>query len=106
MPEFMTACGIPRDAIILETRSTSTRENGIETAKILPRLPGAKVLLTSDFHMYRASRVFSKLGVQVLLMPVPDAMKRASTWRGRYPAIQELAGETMKICYYYWKGWI
>jgi uncharacterized SAM-binding protein YcdF (DUF218 family) len=56
--------------------------------------------------MYRALRVFSKLGIKVLPMPVPDAMKRASTWRGRCPAIEELVVETFKIGYYYWKGWI
>lgn len=106
MQAFMVFSGIPADAMILETRSKSTRENGIETAKILANLPGTKVLLTSDFHMYRSLRVFSKLGVKVVPMAVPDAMKRSSTWRGRIPAAEELAVETIKMGYYYVKGWI
>ena len=85
MLEFMESCGIPRNSIILETRSTSTRENGIETAKILSGLPGTKVLLTSDFHMYRAHRVFSKLGVQVVPMPVPDAMNQLPPGKAAIP---------------------
>lgn len=35
------------------------------TARIVEGMPGEKVLLTSDFHMYRAIRVFRKLGVEV-----------------------------------------
>jgi uncharacterized SAM-binding protein YcdF (DUF218 family) len=102
--ELMAASGIHKDAIVYEMRSTSTRENVIETAQILAGLAGTKVPLTSDFHMYRSLGVFSKLGMRVLPMPVPDAMKRASTWPGRYPAVQGMVVETLKTCYYYWKG--
>jgi len=51
---FLMGQGIPREAIVAEWGSKSTRENGINTARLIEGLPGKKVLLTSDFHMFRA----------------------------------------------------
>ena len=61
---FLIADSIPREAIVAEWGSASTRDNAIETARLIQNLPGKKVLLTSDFHMYRALRVFRKLAPQ------------------------------------------
>ena len=69
---FLIVEGVPREAMIAEWRSTSTRENAIETAKLIQDMPGRKVLLTSDFHMYRAvltvirKRIFPVIGRQGL----------------------------------------
>jgi uncharacterized SAM-binding protein YcdF (DUF218 family) len=69
-------------------------------------MPGKKVLLTSDFHMYRAIRVFRKLGVDVTPMPVPDVLKSAKHWNARFPAFETLVVESTKIVYYRLRGWI
>jgi uncharacterized SAM-binding protein YcdF (DUF218 family) len=69
-------------------------------------MPGQKVLLTSDFHMYRAIRVFRKLGVDVAPMPVPDALRSAEHWNGRIPAFETMIVESVKILYYRVRGWI
>jgi len=106
MRDFLECHGIPRAAIHLEARSQSTHENALYSKALLADLPGSKVLLTSDYHMFRAHRAFKKAGLEVLPRPFPDAGKRASHWSGRWPAFLDLAGETVKIGYYYARGWI
>ncbi len=103
---YLLAEGIPRDAIVAEWRSTSTRENGIETARLVQGVPGRKVLLTSDFHMYRALRVFRKLGIEVKPMAVPDVLHSTEHWNGRFSAFETMAVESVKIAYYAMRGWI
>jgi uncharacterized SAM-binding protein YcdF (DUF218 family) len=92
--------------MVAEWRSTSTRENAIETAKLIQDMPGKKVLLTSDFHMYRAIRVFRKLGIEVTPMPVPDVLRSTEHWNGRFPAFETMVVESVKIAYYGLRGWI
>jgi uncharacterized SAM-binding protein YcdF (DUF218 family) len=106
MRDFMVCQRVPPGVIITETTSTSTRENGLYTWKLLASLPGKKVLLTSDYHMFRAYRAFRKLGLEVAPRPIPDARKRAARYRGRWPAFLDLLEETAKISYYYTHGWI
>ena len=106
MADFLKSQGVPANAIHVEIRSNSTRENATYSKPLLDQLPGTKVLLTSDYHMYRAARVFEKAGIVVMPRPFPDARKRGSTWIGRWPAFNDLVMETAKIAYYRWKGWI
>ena len=104
--DFLLGIGIPRDAIVAERRSTSTRENAIQTARLIQNLPGKKVLLTSDFHMYRALRVFRKLGIDVTPMAVPDVLHSAENWKGRFSGFETMLIESTKIVYYRLRGWI
>jgi uncharacterized SAM-binding protein YcdF (DUF218 family) len=106
MEDFIACQGVPRSSIITETRSNSTRQNALFSRPLLDNLPGRKVLMTSDYHMFRAHRVFAKLGIDVLPRPIPDAGKLGSTWRGRLPAFLEIAQECAKIAYYYLRGWM
>ena len=103
---FLMAYGVPREAMVAEWRSSSTRESGIETARLIQNMTGRMVLLTSDFHMYRAIRIFRKLGVEVTPMPVPDVLQAADHWNGRFPAFQTMLAESGKIVYYRLRGWI
>ena len=103
---FLIAEGIPRDAMVAEWRSTSTRENGVETARLLQGMAGKKVLLTSDYHMFRAIRVFRKLGIEVTPMPIPDVLRSAERWNGRFPAFETMLAESAKIVYYSLRGWM
>lgn len=103
---FLIVEGVPRDAIVAEWKSHSTRENAIETAKLIQNMPGKKVLLTSDFHIYRAVRVFRKLGIEVTPAPVPDVLRSAERWNGRFSAFEIMVEETAKIVYYRLRGWI
>ena len=103
---FLIANGVPREATVAEWRSTSTRENGIQTAQLIQGMPGKKVLLTSDFHMYRAIRVFDKLGMDVSPMAAPDVLQATEHWNGRFPAFQTMLVESAKIAYYKFRGWM
>ena len=107
MADFLAGNGVPRDAIFLETGSGSTRENAEACARLLKGTPGEKVLLTSDYHAYRAYRAFERAGLEVHCHPVPDAAKRYySSWLLRPAAAGDVALESIKLAYYWWKGWL
>jgi uncharacterized SAM-binding protein YcdF (DUF218 family) len=103
---FLTANGVPREAIVAEWQSSSTRENGIATARLIQDMPGKKVLLTSDYHMLRAIRVFRKLGIDVAPMAVADLSQMTTHWYGRFPAFETMLDESVKIAYYKLRRWI
>ena len=104
--QFLEFQRIPADKILLETRSESTRENALFTAARVKEMPGRRVLLTSDFHMYRSVRALQKAGVEVTPRPIPYARKRANNWMDRWPLALELGIETAKIAGYWARGWI
>jgi uncharacterized SAM-binding protein YcdF (DUF218 family) len=103
---FLAGQGVPRDAIVAEWASLSTRENGIATARLIAGMPGKRVLLTSDFHMFRALRVFRKLHIEVTPMPVPDVLHSTEHWNGRFQAFETMLVESAKILDYAVRGWI
>lgn len=103
---FLVGQGVPSQAVLVEAASQSTRESAVNLAPALRREPATPLLLTSDFHMYRAWRAFRKAGVTVRPAPIPDARKRAVRWQRRWDAFLDLATETVKILYYRARGWI
>jgi uncharacterized SAM-binding protein YcdF (DUF218 family) len=106
MKQFMISQGVPEGAIVEEEKSTSTRENALFSKEVITPADGRLVLMTSDYHMFRAARVFKKVGVSVSTRPIPDAAKRGSSWQGRWPAFLDLCTETIKIAYYRARGWM
>jgi uncharacterized SAM-binding protein YcdF (DUF218 family) len=104
--DFLVTSGVPAGVIVLETESASTHENALRTAELLRSEPGRPVLLTSDFHMYRAYRCFRRAGLDVVALPVPDALKRSTRWHRRWTAFVDLSVETAKVAYYWWQGWL
>jgi uncharacterized SAM-binding protein YcdF (DUF218 family) len=106
MGDFLKFQGVPPETIHLEIQSHSTRENALYSAPLLKSLPGRKVLLTSDFHAFRARRAFAKAGIEVSVLPVPDVLKRSGRSLSRWSCFIELLEETVKIGYYAARGWI
>lgn len=106
MSRFLVASGIPAEIIILESESTSTRENALFTERLIGAESGCKDLMTSDLHIYRASRAFRRAGMDVRATPVPDALKKSSRWHQRWLVMIELASETGRIAYYKLRRWI
>ena len=106
MRELLILRGVPEAAITTEGMSDTTRENAVEGTKLLSEMPGEKVLLTSEYHLYRAVRCFRKEGVEIQGRPIPDVGKRSTSWAGRWPAFLDLIEEYAKIAYYRWNGWI
>lgn len=103
---YLVCLGIPAAAIHIEPHSLSTRENALFTKPILDRLPGRKVLLTSDYHMTRAHRAFTKAGVDVSPWPVPDVLKRVGRPQYRWDAFLDVTRETVALAYYFVRRWI
>ncbi len=106
MRQFLRAYGLPDEAIIVESASATTHENALLARPILENLPKPQVLLTSDFHMYRAARCFAKEGIQVTTRPFPDAIKRSYSPLLRWKVFCDLVGEVASSAYYQLRGWI
>ena len=106
MRDFMVSQGVPVAAIRVETQSRSTRENALYSKVLLDSIPGRKILLTSDFHMFRAHRAFHKAGIAVEPRPIPDGLKQIGSWQNRWPVFVNLCLESVKIGYYFARGWI
>jgi uncharacterized SAM-binding protein YcdF (DUF218 family) len=106
MRDFLVGSGVPATAIREESKSLSTRENAQFVSEMLGRSPGRVVLLTSDYHMFRAYRAFRKYGLDVLPRPFPDAGKNANSLPMRWPVFVGLLEETIKIAGYRVRGWI
>ena len=106
MRDFMVSQGVPAAAVRVETESHSTHENALKSKPILDQLAGRKVLLTSDYHMFRAYRTFLKAGIDVQPRPFPDALKQSTSRANRWPVFLGLCTETGKIAYYFVRGWI
>jgi len=106
MRDFMVAEGVPASAITVETASLNTHENALRTKEALQNTPGRKVLLTSDYHTYRAWHAFRKAGLEVESCSFPDIYKQANWPLNRWGAFTNLCRETIAIGYYRLRGWI
>jgi uncharacterized SAM-binding protein YcdF (DUF218 family) len=106
MKEFIVMKGVPKEIVTVETAAQSTRDSAVNLKPMLDRVPGRRVLLTSDYHMFRARRAFEKAGIHVLINPVPDVIKRSESRLRRWQAFQDLALEATKVGYYFSRSWI
>lgn len=77
MQRYLISKKIPADRIILEDKSRNTHENLLNAKEILKTLEqkGIKtdktVIITSDFHMYRAKKTAQNLGLSPKGMSAP-----------------------------------
>lgn len=79
MRDLLVEWGVPKDAILLETRSQNTRENALFGAETLSAQAWDRVLLvTSAAHMKRAVGAFRAVGVDVIPSPTDYAVLPAS----------------------------
>jgi uncharacterized SAM-binding protein YcdF (DUF218 family) len=64
--ELLEAAGVPPAAILLEETSRSTEENALESGRIMAERGWQTAVIVSDqYHMYRAQRIFSDTGLTV-----------------------------------------
>ena len=66
IPIILQGMGVPEKNIIIENRSTDTFQNG-EKTKIIMDQKGLKsiILVSHDYHLFRLTSVFQKLGIKV-----------------------------------------
>jgi uncharacterized SAM-binding protein YcdF (DUF218 family) len=105
MRDYLAWRGVPPEALVVENHSSSTRTNALNTLRLTQGMRGPFVLLTSDFHMWRARHAFAKAGLEVTPRPCPDAFKRSLDWRNRWSVFLDLMTEFVKIGYYRMRGW-
>jgi uncharacterized SAM-binding protein YcdF (DUF218 family) len=112
MKDALVAAGVPRDRIVVETESGTTRDEAVIVAPML-RSHGISqtILVTSGLHMTRALGAFRAVGVHtipaiahdfssdfpvaLMLIPTRDGLGLAS----------ENAHETLALAYYWLRGW-
>lgn len=105
MAKMLMADGIPASEILLESRSQSTSENAIYVKQLLqqrgiPISNSTIVVVTSDFHAWRAQRLFAHYGLPVRVMPAPDISKRAASPLYRLQGFYTLSTELCKDLVY------
>lgn len=75
MRDMLTDLGVQQDRIILEDKSKTTRENFRNALKIIENMGLEKphtAMLSSDFHLLRASLLAKKCGLQVTTIAAPS----------------------------------
>ncbi len=76
--EGLTAKGIELERIILEDKSTTTKENFLNAMEIIDKMSDEKLkvaMLSSEFHLLRASLLAEKCGLTVTTVPAPSPKK-------------------------------
>ena len=105
---------IPSKAMILESESRNTYQNGQNTARILKQRDISHILLvTSAFHMHRAKAVFENLGITVIPAATDfQLVERFSSFLDWLPQSSALHTTTKAIKEYlgWWvystRGWV
>jgi uncharacterized SAM-binding protein YcdF (DUF218 family) len=105
----LVAWGVPPERILVETASRNTRENAIESARLLAANGLRSVLLvTSASHAPRALGCFRAVGLTPDLLPVDHRagsgggwLPRAASLERSTQALRELAGRLV----YFLRGW-
>lgn len=111
MKEALVALGVPESRIILEARSTNTREEATAVAGMLPSLRVDHVIVvTSAIHMRRSLGIFRAVGVTAIpaIAREPDArhwaqMLLPSNNGLGFSAL--IAHEAAGLVYYWLRGW-
>jgi uncharacterized SAM-binding protein YcdF (DUF218 family) len=62
MVRILTRNGIDSERILVENNSTSTKENLQYSIKYIDSLNDSVVIITSEFHLYRAKKIAQKIG--------------------------------------------
>jgi uncharacterized SAM-binding protein YcdF (DUF218 family) len=109
MRELAIAHGVPPEAIALETGGTNTHESTVEVSRLLERLgAGSALLVSSPYHMRRASLAMRRAAPGMLIIPSPVGSSQFYA-HGRGASLEQLRGilhEYAGLIYYWWKRWI
>ncbi|MCP3057800.1 YdcF family protein [Myxococcus sp. K38C18041901] len=113
LSRMLQAWGIPAERIVTEGKSRNTRENAVESARIIQERGWKRLLLvTSAAHMPRAQGCFAAVGLRPDTLPVDARMPafrmgrlgwlpRAGALSQSTDVLRELAGRVV----YRLRGW-
>ncbi|MHC8517449.1 YdcF family protein [Sporosarcina sp. ITBMC105] len=90
MWNYMVEHGIDEDRLVLESTSTSTYENLVNTKKLLPEGVHEVTIITSDYHIARARMIAKKLDLEtdVVAAKTPASVKAQQQFRERLALIK------------------
>lgn len=114
MRDILNYMGVPEQAVVLETASTTTYDNARFTVPILRENNWEKVLLvTSAFHMRRSEALFKAQGMTVTVAPTDHQTAPVLPTVGDYlPSLSGLSLTTYALHewlgyqVYAWRGWL
>ena len=104
--KFLEQFGIPQAHVDLERRSRNTRENAVNSMKLIKPKPGERwLLITSAYHMPRAIGLFRKVGFLVEAYPV--AWRTGSWGNLMEPSFSFMGGfKHLDLAVHEWAGLI
>lgn len=83
--------GVPASDLVLESRSTSTRENALYAAKIRRAKGWHEVIVVSDpYHLWRARRELTRAGLVAYPSPALDCARNRVLHRRFFWAVREV----------------
>ena len=109
MKALAVSMGVPASAITLENKSGYTYEFVRNTGEIMDRNGWKSALLVSSpYHMSRASLVYKKSGsgLKITCTPIPDSMFYRHRIGASARQVNGIIHEYASIVYYWWKGYI
>ena len=105
MQEQALSLGVPRNAILLEEKSASTKENAVYTREIMKRHRYTSlILVTAAYHSKRAEKTFKKImgnEVSVLVAPAEESKFRFEDWWKRERDRKAVLIEFFKFCWFW-----
>lgn len=100
MAKVLQQQGIPASKIIQESQATTSAENAWFALRWLPKGTGQFYIVTSDFHMPRATYIFKETFNYFYKM-VEDAYRDNPAWNSktkRYPRLNVVQAPTKSFC--------
>jgi uncharacterized SAM-binding protein YcdF (DUF218 family) len=99
--------GLPEQALLVETRARTTREEATLSARALQGQGIRRILLVTDaLHLVRAQRLFTRAGFEVLPAPPEDPTRTSTDPEGRLKLMRAVAGEALALAYYRAAGYL
>jgi uncharacterized SAM-binding protein YcdF (DUF218 family) len=98
---LLTAIGIEKNRLIIESKSRNTNENFLFIRPLLPVTMGNYLLVTSAFHMPRAIGIARQQGLNVIAYPVD--------YRSNQPVLRQWGFnlyEHLEVLEPAWREWI
>jgi uncharacterized SAM-binding protein YcdF (DUF218 family) len=98
---LLTAIGIDKNRLIIESQSRNTNENFLLIRPLLPEKTGQYLLVTSAFHMPRAMGIARQQGLNMIAYPVD--------YRSNRPALHQWGFnlyEHLEVLEPAWREWV
>lgn len=101
MKEQALFLGVPVEDILIEERSTTTKENADFTKGLMVAEGfGSAILVTSPYHSRRASRIVHRVfgqEIEIISVPVPNSRFSVDEWWTRDTDTRQVVSEYLKM---------